>query len=93
MTPRAGDECGALEPHEFVLGLRLMCDYSYRPTESRVQFAFHLLDEDRGGLVEADEAEDFVLSFERAAVATVQGWARSLEGMFGSQIGGRGTSL
>ena len=78
------DGCGALEPHEFVLGLRLMCDYGYRDESRRIQFAFHLLDEDRGGLVELDEAENFIISFERAAVGMACGWARCLEEMFGN---------
>ena len=80
------DGCGALEPHEFVIGLQIMCDHSYKDAKARQRFAFHLFDEDRGGLVELQEAEGFVLSFERASAGLTRDWAGCLEEMFGKAI-------
>jgi Ca2+-binding EF-hand superfamily protein len=81
------DNTGALEVVELAEGLRLMCEYSYnepQAAERRNRFAFHLLDQDRGGLVEVSEVEDFIDSFHRAASTDALAWIGVFESIFGS---------
>jgi Ca2+-binding EF-hand superfamily protein len=78
------DNTGALESFEFVRGLRAMCDGTFKDKE-RLQFAFHLFDEDRGGLIELDEAVSFVRSFASAAHQLSDSWAGCFEDIFGPQ--------
>jgi Ca2+-binding EF-hand superfamily protein len=78
------DNTGALESFEFVRGLRAMCDGTLKDKD-RLQFAFHLFDEDRGGLIELDEAVSFVRSFATAARQLSDSWAGCFEDMFGVQ--------
>lgn len=79
------DNTGALESFEFVRGLRAMCDGTFQD-EDRMQFAFHLFDEDRGGLIELDEAVNFVRSFVTEALQLSELWAGCFEDMFGAQL-------
>jgi Ca2+-binding EF-hand superfamily protein len=79
------DNTGALESFEFVRGLRAMCDGTFKDKD-RLQFAFHLFDEDRGGLIELDEAVSFVHSFATAAYQLSNSWAGCFEDMFGIQL-------
>jgi Ca2+-binding EF-hand superfamily protein len=80
------DNTGALESFEFVRGLRAMCDGTFKDRD-RMQFAFHLFDEDRGGLIELDEVVDFVRLFAVASQQLSESWAGCFEDIFGVQSG------
>ena len=83
------DNTGALEAGEFLSALRLMCDgkLDKKRRKRRDEFAFRIFDDDRGGLIELPELEDFVRSFAAACLQLTQQWVGCFEDMLGSQIG------
>lgn len=56
------DKTGAMEAHEFLAGIRKMCDESGGKTwlEQRINFAFMLFDLDREGTVDQSEVKSFL---------------------------------
>eukprot|EP01051_Picozoa_sp_SAG22_P005091 SAG22_NODE_293_length_12891_cov_17.337242_6_plen_2071_part_00 len=93
------DNTGALELLEFVQGLRRMCEYRRdrghyrrdkdfeRAEKKRNEFAFRLLDQDRGGLVEMSEVQDFLDGFLGAAKQEALGWIDKFELLLGAAEG------
>eukprot|EP01050_Picozoa_sp_SAG11_P019286 SAG11_NODE_3048_length_2733_cov_1.307897_1_plen_197_part_00 len=91
------DNTGAMEAHEFLHGIRLMCDESGGQTwlTKRIEFAFNLFDLDREQTVDQSEIKSFLKTFYSVAKGLVEGWIEQFERMFGAEVavlpaGGRG---
>ena len=86
------DNTGALELPEFAEGLRRMCEFrrdrDSKAEAKRTAFAFRLLDEDGGGLVEMSEVQQFLECFLESAKQDALGWIDHFETIFGAPAAG-----